>query len=116
MSTFKVPESKASIAQNRFEFELPTGEKFSLPKMQYISTDIRERMQRTSVPLKRIIDEGGQPTPEQTIEVQAIQRELFEKYAPGLYELVTDDQLTAIQQAWQEASGISVGESSASAD
>jgi hypothetical protein len=114
---FEVPASKASIDQNRFKFKLPGQKKtWSVPKLQFISSDLRLRMQEASIPLKRIIDEGGQPAPEQTLEVQAIQRELFETYAPGLYKQLTDDQIPALMQAWQEASGISLGESSPSAD
>lgn len=113
---FEVPASKASIKQNQFTFKLPSGEKFTLPKMQFISSDLRERMQRASLPIKAAIDAGDQADPAAQVEAAMIQRELFEKYAPGLYELVSDDQIQAIQQAWQEASGISLGESSPSAD
>lgn len=125
--TFQVPAPKASYKQNRFEFTLPdfddegdavpgTEVTYSVPKMQYINSDIRQRMLDVSMPLKRMIDEGKQPEPEQAAEVTRIQRELFEKYAPGVYARVSDDQLNALLQAWQEASSISVGESSASAD
>lgn len=116
MSTFQVPASKASIKQNQWSFTLPTGEKFTVPKMQYLNADIRQRMARIGADLKRIIDEGGKPNPQQVAELQTVQRELLEKYAPGIYTLVSDDQIEAIFSAWQEASGISVGESSASAD
>ena len=125
---FQVPASKASVKQNQFEFEIPVEvvdengktkkqkKKYSLPKMQYISSDLRERMQRASLPLKRAIDAGEQPSPEEQVESSIIQRELFEKYAPDLYQHVSDDQIQAIQAAWQEASGITLGESSPSAD
>ncbi|KKI16371.1 MULTISPECIES: hypothetical protein [unclassified Leucobacter] len=114
---FEVPASKASIKQNQFQFKLPDSKKtYTLPKMQYISSDIRERMQRTSVTLKAAIDAGVEPDPADALEASKIQRELFERYAPGLYELVTDDQIRAIQEAWQEASSIELGESSPSAD
>lgn len=114
---FQVPTSKASIDQNQFKFQLPGSRKtYTLPKMQYISSDLRERMQSAGTRLKTVIDAGGTPDPESAAEMGKIQRELFEKYAPGLYELVTDDQIEAIQEAWQEASGISLGESSPSAD
>ena len=124
---FQVPASKASIKQNQFEFELPIEEideqgkkkkskrRFSVPKMQYINSDLRERMQRASLPLQNA-QEGDEIDAAVQIELSAIQRELFEKYAPGIYGLVTDDQILAIQQAWQEASSITTGESSPSAD
>lgn len=116
---FKVPASKASIKQNQFEFELDVDgkkKKFSLPKMQYISSDLRERMQSVGASIKSAVDAGGTPDPEVAAEMGKIQRELFEKYVPDLYRFVSDDQLEAIQEAWQEASGITVGESSPSAD
>lgn len=114
--TFQVPASKASIKQNQFEFELPTGEKFTVPKMQYLNADIRQRMSRIGADLKEVIDEGGKPSPIQAAELQQVQRELLENYAPGVYSLVSDDQVQAIFAAWQEASNITPGESSASAD
>lgn len=114
---FEVPASKASIDQNQFKLKLPGSKKvWSLPKLQYINSDLRLRMQEASVPLKRLIDEGGKPDAAQALEVQQIQRELFDRYAPGLYAECSDDQINAIMGAWQEASGISLGESSASAD
>lgn len=114
---FKVPESKASIKQNQFEFTLPGGKKvYSLPKMQYISSDLRERMQSVGSALKADVDAGREPSPEAAAEMGRLQRELFEKYAPELYKKVSDDQLEAIQEAWQEASNITLGESSPSAD
>ncbi len=121
---FQVPASKASINQNRFEFELdiPAANgkskkrKFSLPKMQFVSSDVRHRMQRVGVKIDSLQKEGETVDPALQVEAAEIQRELIEKYAPGLYELVTDDQLQAIQEAWQEASNIGLGESSPSAD
>lgn len=114
---FQVPAPKASIKQNRFEFKLPGDKKtYSLPKMQYLPAGIKARMGSTSASLKRVLDEGGQPSLEQKLELQEIQRELLESQVPGLYDRVTEDQLQELVKAWQEASGISVGESSASAD
>ena len=120
---YKVPASKASYKQNQFEFEIDyerngktKTKKFTVPKMQYLSSDIRERMQRVGASIKTAIDTGAEPSPAEIAEASSIQRELFDKYAPGLYELCSDDQIEAINEAWQEASGISVGESSPSAD
>lgn len=114
--TFQVPASKASIKQNQFEFTLPGGEHYVVPKMQFLNADIRQRMSRIGADLKAVIDEGGKPSPLQSAELQQVQRELLENYAPGLYALVSDDQVQAIFSAWQEASNITAGESSASAD
>lgn len=122
--TFQVPVSKASFEQNQFKFELPVpdgkgklrNKVFTLPKMQYISSDIRARLQQSSVEIKRCIDANEEPGLDVQLEAASIQRELFEKYAPNLYSYVTDDQIRAIQEAWQEASAVNLGESSPSAD
>lgn len=114
--SFQVPASKASIKQNQFDFDLPTGEHFTLPKMQYINADIQQRMSRIGAALKKVLDDGGKPTPQQSAELQEVQRELLERYAPGLYSLVENDQIQSIFEAWNEASSIGLGESSASAD
>lgn len=126
MSNFKVPASKASFEQNQFKFDLEimgrngkmTTKTFSLPMQQYVSSSLRARVQRSSIAVKNAIDaaEDGIPSLEVQLEAADIQQELFERYVPGLYELVTDDQIRAIQEAWQEASQISLGESSPSAD
>lgn len=114
--TFQVPASKASIEQNQFKFSLPSGESFAVPLLQYVNAGLRQRMAEVGVELKQIIDAGGKPEPAQVVELQTIQRELLEKYAPGLYGLCSEDQILAIQEAWQEASNITMGESSPSAD
>jgi hypothetical protein len=129
MPKFTVPPSKASFQQNQFVIEIPSAYaedgspaegaeilSFTVPLMQYLNSDVRQRMAQASAGLKEIIDAGGQPDADRALEIQSIQRELFERYAPDLYRHVSDDQLLAIQQAWQEASSISVGESSPSAD
>lgn len=121
---FKVPASKASLKQNVFEFEVPVEaasgktkmRKFSVPKLEYVNADMRTRMAANGIELNSIIQAGDKPSPEQMHAAEMLTRELFDKYAPGLYELVDGEQLQAIQGAWQEASGISMGESSPSAD
>lgn len=113
---FEVPASKASIRQNQFSFTLPGDEtEYVLPKMQYVNSDIQRRMQELARPLKSVIEAGGRPTEEQAAAIDKVNRELIEFYLPGFYGKVTDDQLQALIEAWQEASTVDVGESSASA-
>ena len=107
---FKVPESKASFKQNKFELVLPDGRKFTLPKMQYLNSDLRVRMQSLGSSLNR-----KDLDPQTVAEFGLLQRELFDLYAPGLFGTISDDQLVAIQEAWQGASEIGLGESGASA-
>ena len=40
--------------------------------------------------------------------------DLLESFAPGIMDAITLDQLAEVWRAWQEASGVSVGESQAS--
>lgn len=42
--------------------------------------------------------------------------ELFESLCPGLVESLTVDQLGEVMRGWQDASGMTVGESQASSD
>lgn len=125
MTVFQVPASKASFEQNQFKFDFPVTDakgkvkmrSFSMPLQQFIHSSIRVRVQQSGQALRDSLDsETGDPSPEAVAEASRIQYELFERYAPGLYEIATDDQIRAIQEAWQEESTVSVGESSPSAD
>lgn len=96
---FAVPASKASIKQNRFEFTLPGDRttKYSMPKLQYLKPSVLSLL-------------DGKDKTDVVVG-------LLEEYAPGvLGQLESMEQLTALYEAWAEASGISVGESSASTD
>ncbi|UGL61825.1 tail assembly chaperone [Microbacterium phage Franklin22] len=97
--TFQVPESKRSIAQNRFHVELPDGTAFSLPKAKYLTMGQVEKLsgQATDVTLTDILD-------------------LFNDEAEAQVAIRTLDheQLQALMEAWQADSGLTVGESSAS--
>jgi hypothetical protein len=96
---YQVPPSKASIKQNRFEFQLPGSKKtYSVPQLQFV---------KPSLALK-----FGEMT-----EVQVADA-LFTEYLPEVFPLLEDgSQLEALLNAWKDASeGVGVGESSASAD
>lgn len=113
---FEVPASKASIGQNQFTFHLPDDPtEYVLPKMQYINSGIMREMQALARPLKELVAGGGQPTEEQALAIDALNRQMIEFYLPDFYRKVTDDQIKAIIEAWQEASTVELGESSASA-
>lgn len=96
--TYKVPESKRSVKQNRFEFELPDGTEVSIPKAKYLTIGQIETLQTlgTEVKLTDLLD-------------------LFNE--PGSAEAVRTldaEQLQDLMTAWQEDSGLTLGESSAS--
>lgn len=97
---FKVPESKRSIKQNRFEFELPDGTEVSIPKAKYLTIGQIETLTNKSgasdVKLTDLLDLFDEP--EAAIAVRSLD----------------SDQLTALMSAWQDDSGLTLGESSAS--
>ncbi|WP_230670768.1 hypothetical protein [Rathayibacter sp. Leaf248] len=94
---FTVPASKASIKQNRFEFKMPGDTKttHSLPKLQFVKPAL-------------VLQINGSAKAD-------IVRLLMEHYLPDTFEKFESlEQLTALYEAWAEASGITPGESSAS--
>jgi len=96
--TYKVPESKRSIAQNRFEFELPDGTEVSMPKAKYLTVGQIEKLNGL----------GGEVS---LIDVL----ELFDEKGPAeAVRTLDSEQLADLMEAWQVDSGIKVGESSAS--
>lgn len=98
MARFQVPESKRSIAQNRFEFDLPDGTECSIPKAKYMTVGQVEKMSQLDGQLKitdilELFGEMGAAEAVRSLEIE---------------------QLTALMEAWQADSGISLGESKAS--
>lgn len=95
---YEVPPSKASIKQNRFEFHMPGNRKlFSVPKLQYMKPALALQLSELT-------------------EVEAA-KVLFDEYLPEAFDQFGDaEQLEEFMAAWQEASGITVGESQASTD
>ncbi len=113
--TFRVPDSRASIKQNLFEFEVPGSKKtWALPKLQYLNADQSERLTELSAKAKAETDDGGKQSVELVAEIGRLQREIIEAHCPGLYALLDGEQVGALVQAWQEASTVSLGESSGS--
>lgn len=114
--SFVVPASKGDLPQNRFGVEMPDGTKFTVPKMQYLSADLMERVGKVSLDLKAHLDNGGKATPAHIKEFQTLYRDVLEQHAEGLYQKLDTEQLMAVIMAWTEASTIGLGESQASAD
>lgn len=111
---FLVPGAKAEKAENRFVFRVP-GEKQdrSLPLLRHIKASYRRRLSEVSRRLKDgSVSEDTRALAR--LEGESIQFEIIEDCCPGLTDVVSSDQLEAIITAWGEASGTSVGESSAS--
>lgn len=114
---YEVPASHASIAQNRFEFRVPGSKKtWSLPKLQYLRADQSGQLGKLT---RRLYDpDTGKVDPERDVDaaiaLTELQQEIVETYCPGLYGLIDQDQLSGLLAAWNEASSINLGESSAS--
>lgn len=114
--TFEVPASKASIKQNQFEFKVPGERKArALPALKYLPIGMRNKLAAAAGPIQAAKDAGKDPAREDLARLGALQLELLEKYAPGITDVLDEEQLAALLTAWQEASGITVGESRASA-
>lgn len=94
---FEVPKSQASIGQNQFEFTLPgSKKKYSIPLAKYLKPSLAIEMAQ-NIPLSTKI--------------------ILDHYAPGSFDLFDSaDQTEAFAAAWREASGIGLGESSASSN
>ena len=111
---FLVPGAKADKAENRFIFRLP-GEKEdrSMPLLRHIKASYRRRLSEVS---RRLKDENSSEDAQALarLEAEAIQFEIIEDCCPGLTDVVPATSWRRIITAWGEASGTSVGESSAS--
>lgn len=100
---FQLPPAKKSRDQDLFKFTFDGKKEYSVPLIQYLSPADAAAFESASL---------GQ------------QKTVFEKYAPGAFDKipggrVTDDGKSGLQvliEAWAAESGVSVGESGASAD
>lgn len=95
---YEVPKSKASINQNRFEFKFPgSPKKYSIPLLKFLRPQLALSFDRMT-------------------EMEAIVA-VFEAYFPGedlFGQFESAEQFEAFLNAWQEASGIDLGESEGS--
>ncbi len=91
---FDVPKSKKSIEQNRFQFTIE-GESFSIPLLQYLPVKGAEAF------------EAGR-------NVEGILSGCDTDAAKDAVRGLDGDQFGALMEAWQAASDVTVGESSAS--
>ena len=100
---YHVPESKKSIGQNLFEFDLPAGTPgvpdgtvYALPKAKYLEVGVIEKLAENpkDLTITDLLDVLGRSD-----EVaQAIRK-------------LDIEQLMDLMKAWQEDSGLSLGES-----
>ena len=93
---FQVPDSKRSIKQNRFEFEI-AGKQYDIPQLKFAPVGAMEHFEneRNMTGLLLACDSD---------DARAAVRSL------------DGDQLEAFMTAWAAASGVELGESVASSD
>lgn len=91
---FQVPESKKSINQNRFEFQLG-DESYSMPLLKFAPVEVAELL-------------------EQGKEVAALLALCENDAARAALRKLDGEQFGALSDAWAAASGVSAGESQAS--
>lgn len=91
---FQIPESKKSIKQNRFEFELD-GKKFEIPHLKFAPAGAMEHFEqeRNMTGLMLVCDDDA---------------------TRDALRGLDGDQLAAFMEAWGAASGVDMGESSTS--
>ncbi|MBO0596591.1 hypothetical protein I2485_06840 [Nesterenkonia sp. E16_7] len=122
--TFEVPQSRASVKQNQFEFKMPGRQKkYRMPYMQFITNGLRDplievfRELREHMKADADLDaqEAAKHLSQDTqLRMQELTREIFEKYNPGLYADMDQQQVAAVFNAWASESQTTVGKSSAS--
>lgn len=109
---FEVPKSKSSIMQNRFEFKMPDGKKYSIPLLEFIKPSLALKFNEVDVK----VDADGNRMVD-TKDAQMVVKVLFDAYFPDidLFAVFDDsEQFGAWMLAWTDASGVSLGESEAS--
>ncbi|MGO2122518.1 hypothetical protein [Glutamicibacter arilaitensis] len=120
-----------SINQNVFEFKVAGSKKtWKLPLRQYLPMAIVERletngmriakhkdaleeMHRRSLDGEEVEDLPEGFDPQLIVELQEAQRDLFDKYCPGLYDVANRQEINGVMAEWGRVSNIELGESSA---
>jgi hypothetical protein len=92
---FQVPAAKKSIGQNWFEFQMPGDDTvYRIPAVKTLKLDRVADIERSLASV----------------------RDLFEEHAPGVFARFDDaEQFNELVKAWQSDSGVTLGESEASA-
>lgn len=91
---FQVPQSKKSIRQNRFEFDID-GTTYSIPLLKYAPVEAAEAF------------ENDKP-------IRALMLAANDKAAADIIRSLDGEQFQALMDAWTEASDVTPGESPAS--
>lgn len=99
--TYEVPASKRSLKQNQFKFKVPGDKTFYfIPKAKYLPVGV----------IEKLASNAEQVT---LIDILAMFKGADEKSLEAIRTL-DSEQLIDLTSAWQEDSGVTTGESSAS--
>ena len=109
---YEVPAAKASIKQNRFEFKVPGDRKtYTLPYQQYLTNGLKDPLIEGMKRVAPLIREGrqGDIDPGDAALIAQATKAIFEAHAPGVYELLDEEQTQDPIRAWTEESQTSLG-------
>lgn len=97
--TFEIPQSKAAASENQFSFRLPGDDRtYTVPLIRYLPVGLVERLS----------DKGS------TTDLSAVLDAFGEGDAAAAVRKLDAEQFDALMRAWAEASGVELGEPSAS--
>lgn len=95
-----------------FVFRLPGERKDrELPHLGSLPIGIKGDLARASAPMMKAIKAGRKPTDAAELAAGEAMLSLFDRVAPGLTNLIDERQLAQLMAAWEEHSGVSLGES-----
>jgi hypothetical protein len=116
---FTVAKARKPKKNQSFAFQIEGDSTvWQLPLLQYLDPTLARRLRRSG--LKAFDLKSEKPklrtnvTPEDLAVLDQLVEDIFERYCPGLYGQLTDDQVNLITEAWQDASAVTMGKSSAS--
>jgi hypothetical protein len=116
MAVHELPPPAAATKSNQFHFKLPGSRKsYSMPYLKHLPIGIRQKLADAGRPLAEAKKAGRDADPADAAVLGNVQLAMVDRYCPGLTEELDQDQLNDLLKTWVEASGISVGESQASA-
>lgn len=106
---YEIPESKRSKDQNKWEFKVPGDDRvYKILKAKYLPLGLVEKLEgQKNVTLADIFAmfDAGKQTKAEIAETSAVHAAI---------RTLDGEQLQALTEAWQNDSGVQLGESSAS--
>lgn len=99
-----------------FLFKVPGSDKvWQLPSLADLPMGIKDAIGKATEPVMAAKKANRKPTPAQLNALGQAQLKLLNSYCPGLADVASERTLAGILAKWGEHSGITMGESAASA-